>query len=65
MLAVSWYPPLGLFYRDVEELLAERGVEPITPLSTAGCCGARRCWPMPPDPAATWSATAGSPTRPM
>jgi transposase-like protein len=26
MLAVRWYP-LGLSYRDVEELLAERGIE--------------------------------------
>jgi IS6 family transposase len=25
-LAVRWYLPYGLFYRDVEELLAERGI---------------------------------------
>ena len=27
VLAVRWYPRFGLSYRDVEELLAERGVE--------------------------------------
>jgi transposase-like protein len=27
MLAVRWYLRYGLSYRDVEELLAERGVE--------------------------------------
>lgn len=27
MVAVRWYPGYGLSYRDVEELLAERGVE--------------------------------------
>jgi transposase-like protein len=27
MLAVRWYLPSGLFYRDVQELLTERGVE--------------------------------------
>ncbi|MDT5079031.1 MAG: transposase, family [Mycobacterium sp.] len=26
-VAARWYPPYGLSYRDVEELLAERGVE--------------------------------------
>jgi transposase-like protein len=26
-LAVRWYLRFGLFYRDVEELLAERGIE--------------------------------------
>lgn len=27
MLAVRWYPRYGLSYRDVEELLVERGIE--------------------------------------
>jgi transposase-like protein len=27
VLAVRWYPRFGLSYRDVEELLAERGIE--------------------------------------
>ncbi len=27
VVAVRWYPRYGLSYRDVEELLAERGVE--------------------------------------
>jgi transposase-like protein len=27
LLAVRWYLPFGLSYRDLEELLAERGIE--------------------------------------
>ena len=27
MLAVRWYPRFALSYRDVEELLAERGIQ--------------------------------------
>ena len=27
VVAVRWYPRYGLSYRDVEELLAERGIE--------------------------------------
>jgi hypothetical protein len=30
VLAVRWYLRLGLSYRDVEELLAERGIEAVT-----------------------------------
>jgi transposase-like protein len=36
MLAVRWYLRYGLSYRDVEELLAERGIPPITSRSTGG-----------------------------
>ena len=59
VLAVRWYLRFGLSYRDVEELLAERGIEVdhvtvyrwvvrFTPL-----LGER------PDPAGTRSGTAG------
>ena len=62
-LAVRWYLRYGLSYRDVEELLAERGitvdhvtiyrwVQRFTPSSSR-----------PPGPAATLSATVGSSTR--
>jgi hypothetical protein len=48
VLAVRWYLRFALSYRDVEELLAERGVEVDPPPSTAGCSGSRRCWSRPP-----------------
>jgi transposase, IS6 family len=64
VLAVRWYLRFGLSYRDVEELLAERGVEVdhvtvyrwvqrFTPYS-----------PTLPCPAGMPSATAGRWTRP-
>jgi transposase, IS6 family len=64
VLAVRWYLRFGLSYRDVEELLAERGVEVdhvtisrwvqrFTPLLTEAA-----------RPAGTPSATAGRWTRP-
>jgi transposase, IS6 family len=42
MIAVRWYLRYGLSYRDVEELLAERGIEVITSPSIAGCNGSPR-----------------------
>ena len=36
LLAVRWYLRYGLSYRDVEELLAERGIEVDNAPSTAG-----------------------------
>jgi transposase-like protein len=64
VLAVRWYLHFVLSYRDVEELLAERGIEVdhatvyrwvqrFTP----------RCSPTPPGPADTPSVTAGRSTR--
>jgi hypothetical protein len=37
VLAVRWYLRFGLSYRDVEELLAERGIEVDPP--SWGCAG--------------------------
>jgi transposase-like protein len=65
VLAVRWYLRFGLSYRDIEELLAERGVEVdhvtvyrwvqrFTPYS-----------PTLPGPAGPPSVTAGRWTRPM
>ena len=51
VLAVRWCLRFGLSYRDVEELLAERGIRSTTSASTDGCSGSRRCWPRPPGPA--------------
>ena len=41
-VAVRWCLRHGLSYRDVEELLAERGMALTTSLSTGGCSGSRR-----------------------
>jgi IS6 family transposase len=61
VLAVRWYLRFALSYRDVEALLAERGIE----VDHVTVCrwGQRftRCWPRPPDPAAMPSVTAGGP----
>ena len=58
VLAVRWYLRYGLSYRDVEELLAERGVQvdhviPRTPWPFAGC-----------NHAPTASRAAGGPGKP-
>jgi hypothetical protein len=49
VLAARWYLRFGLSYRDVEELLAERGVQVDTSPSAGGCSDSRRCspWPLP------------------
>jgi hypothetical protein len=64
VLAVRWYLRFGLSYRDVEELLAERGIDVDTSPCTGGCSGSARCWPTPPGSAGIGSAIAGSWTRP-
>jgi IS6 family transposase len=64
VLAVRWYLRFGLSYRDVEDLLAERGIEVYHVTVYGGCSGSRRCWPRPPDPAVTVLEIAGSWTRP-
>jgi transposase, IS6 family len=43
VLAVRWYLRYGLSYRDVEELLAERGVEVDHVTIYRWGCGSRRC----------------------
>ncbi len=40
--AVSWYLRYPLSYRDIEEMLRERGLEVITPPSTGGSWPTRR-----------------------
>ena len=69
VIAVRWHLRFGLSYRDVEELLTERGVEVdhvtiyrwvlrFTPLL------ADAARPRPLGRAATWSVPAGGSTRP-
>jgi transposase-like protein len=65
VLAVRWYLQLGLSYRDVEDLLAERGIEVDHVTVYRWCNGSHRSWPTRPAPADTRSATDGSSTRPM
>jgi transposase-like protein len=65
VLAVRWYLRSGLSYRDLEELLTERGSRSTMSASTAGCCASRRYWPTPPNHAATPLGTDGRWTRPM
>jgi hypothetical protein len=54
----------GLSSRDVEELLAERGIEVEQSPSTAGCSGSRSYSLTLIGPADTLSVTAGTWTRP-
>ncbi len=70
MLAVRWYLRFGLSYRDVEELLAERGVE-VDHVTVYRWV--RRFAPLLAEAARPWrrgragtaSVTAGSSTRRM
>ena len=49
VLAVRWYLRFGLSYRDVEELLAERGITVDHVTVYRGCSASRgRCAPVPP-----------------
>jgi transposase, IS6 family len=65
VLAVRWYLRFGLSYRDVEELLAERGVEVNHVSVYRWVQRFTPCWPTPPGHADTWWEIAGRSTRPM
>ena len=62
-LAVRWYLRFGLSYRDVEELLAERGIEVDHVRSTAGSNASRPSSPRPHELDSTWSGIAGTSMR--
>jgi hypothetical protein len=47
IVAVRWYLRFGLSYRDVEELLAERGVQVGHATNYRWGSGSRHCWPTP------------------
>ena len=51
-VAVRWYLRYGLSYRDIEELLAERGVTVVCHHLTGGCSGSPRSSSRPPGRAA-------------
>src|SRR5213082_3103059 len=63
VLAVRWYLRFGLSYRDVEELLAERGIE-VDHVTVYRWCNASHHFSRmrPGCPVTRW-ATAGSWTR--
>jgi hypothetical protein len=63
IVAVRWYLRFGLSYRDVEELLTERGVEVDHVTIYRWVLRFTPCWPMPPDRAGTVWETAGGWTR--
>jgi len=65
MVAVRWYLRYGLSYRDVEELLAERGIEVDHVTVYRWVQWFTRCWLTPPGLPATRRVTAGSSTKPM
>ena len=65
VIAVRWYLRYGLSYRDVEELLVERGVEVDHVTVYRWVQRFTRFSRMPPGSAGTRPATAGSSTRPM
>jgi IS6 family transposase len=64
VIAVRWYLRYALSYRDVEELLVERGVQVDHVTVDRWVLRFTPLLPRPPGPAGTPSATAGRPTRP-
>jgi transposase, IS6 family len=65
VLAVRWCLRFGLSYRDVEELLAERGVQVDYVNVYRWGSGSRRCWLRLPGPAGIGLGIVGRSTRPM
>jgi len=63
VLTVRWYLRYGLSYRDVEELLAERGIEVDHVTVYRWCNASHHFSRMRPGCPVTRSATAGSWTR--
>jgi transposase-like protein len=59
VLAVRGYLRFGLSYRDVEELLAEQGVEVDHVTVYRWVVGSPRYWARRPGPAGTQSEIAG------
>jgi transposase-like protein len=64
VFAVRWYLRFGLSYRDLEELLIERGVEVDHVTIYRWVLRFTRCWPTPPGPAGIAWEIAGRSTRP-
>ena len=62
-LAVRWYLRFGLSYRDVEELLAERGIEVDHVSVYRWVRRFTRCSSRRPGPAGTPLGAGGSSTR--
>jgi hypothetical protein len=63
-VAVRWYLRYGLSYRDVEELLAERGASVDHVTVYRWCCASRGSSSTPPNTSAMFLPTVDSSTRP-
>jgi transposase-like protein len=64
VLTVRWYLRFNLSYRNLEELLAERGIEVDHTSVYRGSNASSRCWPTPLGRAGVLSGAAGRSTRP-
>jgi hypothetical protein len=64
VVAVRWYRRFGLSDRDVDELLAERGIAVDHVTGYRWVQRFTRCWPTRPDSPGTRRTIAGSWTRP-
>jgi transposase-like protein len=64
VLAVRWYLRFAPSYRDVEELLAERGIQVDHVTIYRWVQRFTPCWPRLPRPAATSPVTASRSTKP-
>ena len=65
VLAVRWYLRFGLSYRDLEELLTERGIEVDHVTIYRWVLRFTPLWPRPPGHAGIAWEIAGPWTRPM
>src|SRR5215207_7241912 len=64
VVAVRWYLRFNLSYRDVEELLVERGVEVDHVTVFRWVQRFTHCWATPPGSAGIRQAAGGTSTRP-
>ena len=65
LLCVRWYVRYSLSYRDLEEMMRERGLHVDHTTIYRWVQRSRPCWPMPPGSAGIRRVTAGSRTKPM
>lgn len=64
LLCVRWYAAYPLSYRNLEDMMHERGAYVITPVSTAGRSSFLRCWRRYSESTSGQSAPVGALMRP-